>query len=64
MATKKSDSELTKAVVDAVAEEAKPVATAKVFKERKQPAEFVNSSFAERAKANGKNKRVDSSDSK
>lgn len=53
-------------VAEAVAEEAKP--DAKLPKPLQRPSKpegpFVNSSFAERAKAAGANKRVAKSDSK
>jgi hypothetical protein len=67
MAAKKKDTEkVSDEVVEAVQEEAKPAA--KLPKSRVRPTKptgpFVNSSFADRAKASGANKRVASSDSK
>ena len=64
MAAKK---EPTKDVAEAVAEEAKPAAKLpKPLRRRpsKPDGPFVNSSFADRAKASGSNKRVAESDSK
>lgn len=53
-------------VAEAVAEEAKPAAKipARLQRPSKPTGPFVNSSFAERAKARGGNKRVAEADSK